>query len=84
LTADDLTLLKQYFHAFLFDILGMKPQSGERSNLTDALMSVVLDIRQEAKLNKNWAVADTIRDRLTQIGIVIKDTKEGAVWEQHD
>jgi cysteinyl-tRNA synthetase len=84
LTAEDLALLKQYFHIFLFDILGIKPQSGERSNLTDALMNVVLDIRQEAKLNKNWAVADTIRNRLTQLGIVIKDTKEGAIWEQND
>ncbi|MDR1345210.1 MAG: cysteine--tRNA ligase [Bacteroidales bacterium] len=84
LTADNLALLKQYFHTFMFDILGLKPQQdNQHSNLTDALMSVMLDIRQEAKISKNWAVADAIRDRLIQLGIVIKDTKDGAVWEQN-
>jgi len=83
LNADDLILLKHYFHTFLFDILGMKLQSGKQSDLTESLMTVMLNIRQEAKLNKNWTMADAIRDQLMQLNIVIKDTKEGAIWEQN-
>ncbi|MDL2308304.1 cysteine--tRNA ligase [Bacteroidales bacterium OttesenSCG-928-C03] len=85
LTAEDLAMLKQYYNAFFFDILGMKPQeSGEdNSKLIDEVMNVVLELRQEAKTEKNWAVADAIRNKLTAIGITIKDTKEGVSWEKN-
>ena len=44
-------------------------------------MSLIIDIRKDAKLNKNWAVADLIRDKLTEIGITLKDTKDGTTYE---
>lgn len=86
LNLNDLELLKKYFHLFFFDILGMKPQSGSSesgdSGVTNQLMDLILSIRQEAKDAKNWAVADTIRKQLGEMGITIKDTKEGATWER--
>ena len=51
------------------------------SQYTDALMSLIIDIRKDAKANKNWAVADLIRDKLTEMGITLKDTKEGTTYE---
>ncbi|MDR2868646.1 MAG: cysteine--tRNA ligase [Bacteroidales bacterium] len=82
LTEADLALLKSSFHTFFYDILGMKEEnSAKTEDLTDALMNVVLDIRQDAKNSKNWGLSDTIRDNLLPLGIVIKDTKEGAIWE---
>lgn len=84
LTADDLTLLKQTFRSFFFDILGMKQldaASGNQSDLIDHLMSLIIDLRQDAKNNKNWTVSDQIRNQLNNFGITLKDTKTGADWE---
>lgn len=80
---NDLALLKHYFNIFFFDILGMKPQSGSVSDngLSNKLMELIISIRQEAKDAKNWAVADAIRHQLGELGISIKDSKEGASWE---
>lgn len=41
----------------------------------------MLDIRQEAKARKEWSTSDRIRDRLAEIGITVKDRKDGYDWE---
>jgi cysteinyl-tRNA synthetase len=41
---------------------------------------MVLEVRKEAKAKKDWATSDLIRDRLKEIGVNIKDTKEGTEW----
>ncbi len=82
LNADDLALLQRYFRIFYFEILGMKIEANQsQSEKVDQLMEVILGIRQGAKSDKNWALSDAIRDQLSAIGIIIKDTKEGATWE---
>jgi cysteinyl-tRNA synthetase len=40
-----------------------------------------MNLRLQAKANKDWATSDKIRNELTAIGFDIKDTKEGASWE---
>ncbi|MEG2070680.1 MAG: cysteine--tRNA ligase [Bacteroidales bacterium] len=83
LTAEDLALLQKQYAVFFYDILGMKNDAGQANNneITDQLMDLILDLRQDAKMNKNWSIADAIRNKLTDIGIAIKDTKEGATWD---
>jgi cysteinyl-tRNA synthetase len=83
LNQEDIELLKTNFRLFFFDILGLLPEENSASSneITEKLMNMIIEMRNEAKLNKNWAVADAIRNHLTAIGITIKDTKEGAVWE---
>jgi cysteinyl-tRNA synthetase len=44
-------------------------------------MNMIIEMRAEARANKDWAKSDQIRDRLTEVGITIKDGKEGAKWE---
>jgi cysteinyl-tRNA synthetase len=46
----------------------------------DGLMQLILDIRGQAKANKDWGTADKIRDNLKGLNIEVKDTKEGATW----
>lgn len=46
------------------------------------LMQVILDIRQEARAEKQYAIADRIRDRLAAMDIVIEDTPTGARWKK--
>lgn len=81
LTKEDILLVKNIFDDFLIEILGMKQEkSSDNSDLIDHLMKTVLDLRQNAKANKDWATADKIREELDKLNIQIKDTKEGADW----
>ena len=83
LTAEDIEKLKTNFQLFFFDILGIVIETTDvkSANLTESLMSLVLELRQEAKLIKNWALSDLIRNKLMEMEIQVKDTKEGTVWE---
>ncbi len=82
--AKGLELLRKLYHDFVVDILGLLPeaQSGAaKSDLSGQLIELLLNLRIEAKNNKDWATADSIRNQLTQMGVVIKDTKDGFEWE---
>ncbi len=41
---------------------------------------MLVDLRFELKKQKNWALADQIRNQLTEQGITIEDSKEGSLW----
>ncbi len=51
------------------------------SELVDKLMKIIVDIRQDARKNKNWAVADKIRDDLKAAGIALEDTPQCVKWK---
>jgi cysteinyl-tRNA synthetase len=75
--------LKTTLHEFLFDILGLKDilGAGEDTSQTLAgLMDLILDIRQSARAQRDWAISDKIRDSLAGLKIQIKDEKEGSSW----
>ncbi|MFI5150382.1 MAG: cysteine--tRNA ligase [Bacteroidia bacterium] len=80
ISAADLELLKKMMKEFLFDVLGLMPESAGSSDLTEGLMGLVLSIRQEAKTKKDFAVSDKIRDELNKLNVVIKDGKDGTSW----
>jgi cysteinyl-tRNA synthetase len=69
---------------FVFNIFGLKDESANAStnDLPNDLMSLILDIRNAAKAEKNYSVADKIRDGLKAINIQINDNKEGSTWEE--
>jgi cysteinyl-tRNA synthetase len=83
INAADLDFLKRQMHLFLEDILGIKMEQAEsgESELLPKVIQLVLDIRQEAKKNRNFELSDQIRNQLGGIGITVKDRKEGADWE---
>ncbi len=83
ITAEDLAKLQKFFNEVVFEILGLLPEEKENEQndaLLDGVMKTVLEIRQQAKQNKDWPTADFIRNELTKLHIKITDTKEGAVW----
>lgn len=43
-------------------------------------VDLLLELRKQAKANKDWATSDRIRDRLAEIGFSVKDTKDGVEW----
>ena len=64
-------------------VLGIyNPQQSLTNNdsLVEGLMNLVLELRQSARQQKDWATADQIRDQLTQIGIELNDSKSGTNW----
>ena len=77
----DIDELKSIFDTFVFDILGLKDeQSSDNTALLDGLISMILDVRQQAKSQKDWTTSDRIRDDLQKLGVSIKDGKDGATW----
>ena len=80
ISAEDLKDLKETFHLFSFDIMGLKEEKGSSDGREAAYGKVVdmlLEQRMKAKANKDWATSDEIRNALTALGFEIKDTKDG-------
>ncbi len=82
-TQEDKELLKNTFETFLFDILGIPAvqDEGKTQKNMDFLMELLIDLRNQARKQKNWALADKIRDDLARHGIRLKDTPEGTTYE---
>jgi cysteinyl-tRNA synthetase len=79
---ENLDILTSLYKTFVFDVLGLKDeQSKDSSNLTSELIDLILNLRLEAKKNKDFATSDKIRNVLTSKGVIIKDTKDGFEWE---
>jgi cysteinyl-tRNA synthetase len=81
LSTDDIDVLKSLFDVYYTQILGLVDEAdNNNSELIDGLMQMILDIRQQAKINKDYATSDRIRNALTELNIVVKDGKEGTAW----
>ena len=83
ISAADLDELKSVFGLFIENVLGLKTQNeaNESSDAYHKAIDLLLNIRLEAKKNKDWATSDKIRNELTAIGFEIKDTKDGFEWK---
>jgi cysteinyl-tRNA synthetase len=65
------------------EILGVIPDELPQeagAGLEGELMSLLIDLRAQARENRDWATADMIRDRLTEIGVAMEDRPEGTTW----
>jgi cysteinyl-tRNA synthetase len=81
LTGEDICLLKEIYNGFVFDILGLKKEENKNNEKFDDVMKIILELRDNARKNKDWSTSDKIRDQLLKLNIDIKDTKQGATWE---
>jgi len=52
------------------------------SGLTEGLINLIIEVRQEARRKKDWGTADRIRDGLKELGIILEDTPQGARWKK--
>lgn len=69
--------LKDIFGKIVIDVLGLKEEAASSNQALDGAMQLIIEMRTEARNNKNWALSDKIRDALKASGIVIKDGKDG-------
>jgi cysteinyl-tRNA synthetase len=83
ISENDLNELKSFYKVVVFDILGLKLEETADSGDVEVLSGTVellIELRKNAKANKDWGTADKIRDDLNKIGVELKDTKEGVDW----
>lgn len=80
---EELIKFKKKFREFFFDILGLRleEENIEGSEITNELMELIIEFRQAAKSERDFTTADKIRDKLKELNIIIKDQKDGAIWE---
>lgn len=62
----------------LCDVLGIL--YNRKNNDVDSDIEALIEERQQARANKDWATADRIRDELKAKGIILKDTPQGVTW----
>jgi cysteinyl-tRNA synthetase len=81
ITKEDLEEFKATLNAFVFDVLGLKNELQEdSSDKLSGVVAMLIEMRKEARDNKDWALSDKIRDQLADLGIQLKDGKEGTTF----
>ena len=63
-------------------MLGILTEEKNDSNMLDGVIQMLLNMRKEAKANKDFALSDKIRDDLSALGLKIKDSREGTTWSK--
>lgn len=83
ITKADLETLKNTLHEFAFDVLGLSQQTEQQNNneKLENVVDLLINMRNEARANKNFSLSDEIRDKLLAIGIQLKDGKEGTTFQ---
>jgi cysteinyl-tRNA synthetase len=65
----------------LTGVLGLKLETDQKtSSSADAFIDLLVELRQELRQEKNYALSDTIRDRLAGLGVIIEDSAQGSTW----
>ena len=80
---DTLDAFRKGLGELLFDVFGLKEEgadAGAEGETLSKVMDLVLDLRTQARAEKNWGMSDKLRDGLQAAGIVVKDGKDGSEW----
>lgn len=80
ISKEDALLLSDEMKIFIQDVLGIETGVTNTDSKLAPVMDLVIDLRQQARDNKDWSTSDKIRDGLANAGIIIKDSKEGTSW----
>ena len=81
ITAEDLERLKAIMNGFVHDVLGLDTEAAnESSDKLDGVVKMLIEMRNQARVDKNWALSDQIRDQLSALGIQLKDSADGTTF----
>lgn len=78
----DQKILQDTLQSFTFDVLGLKTKEAsvkkdQNSTQVDSLVNMLINLRAEARANRDFATSDKIRDQLLEMGVELKDHKDG-------
>jgi len=79
----DKTTLKETMRIFIFDVMGLEDviqESAGDSGKLEGAVNLLIQLRNQARANKDWAKSDQIRDQLLEAGIQLKDSSEGTTY----
>ncbi len=76
---ETLRSMQTYFKVYLEDILGLRDDTAVGDKKLEGVVELLIDIRKDARAKKDYAASDKIRNQLLQMGIVLKDEKDGEV-----
>ena len=79
ISANTIQLMKKQFRIFIEDILGLRDESSFTAETFNGVMKLLINIRKESRDKKDYATSDKIRDQLNELGIVLKDDKDGGM-----
>jgi cysteinyl-tRNA synthetase len=79
LSPETLTYVRNQFKTYLEDIMGLTSRTDSGSDRLQGIMDLLIDIRREARAKKDYQTSDRIRKQLLEIGILLKDEKDGRV-----
>jgi cysteinyl-tRNA synthetase len=79
ISGSTLGLMQQYFKLYLQDILGLKDDAENEDGKLEGVIGLLIEIRKDAKARKDYATSDKIRQQLQQLGILLKDEKDGGM-----
>ncbi|HWS59889.1 MAG TPA: cysteine--tRNA ligase [Flavobacterium sp.] len=82
ITAEDLKVLSETMSAFVFDVLALQDakKSNDSTAKLEGVVEMLIEMRNQARANKDFAMSDQIRDQLLALGIQLKDGKEGTTF----
>ncbi len=82
ITNKDLEVLRETLETFTFDVLGLVNISKEStdSDKLSGAVEILINLRKEARQNKDFALSDKIRDELSEAGIQLNDSREGTTF----
>ena len=78
-SADVFDTFKKTYIGFMEEVLGLREESSHDNQLLDGTIRVLIELRKKARVNKNFALSDKIRDDLKAIGVQLKDGKDGEI-----
>lgn len=79
LSSDTIQLLQTQMKIYIEDIFGLKNISGEDSSRFNSVMQILIELRKDAKSKKDFVTSDKIRNQLAELGIQLKDEKDGGM-----
>ena len=81
--------IDSFYRTYGGNVLGIIPEKTvqygrdeEDIKLKENLIKTLIDTRDELRASKNWELADKIRNRLSDLGIIVEDKKEKAAWRK--
>ncbi|VXB64568.1 Cysteine--tRNA ligase [Flavobacterium sp. 9R] len=82
ITAEDLATFTTAIEAFVFEVLGLENEkiADSSNDKLEGTIQLLIEMRKQARENKNFALSDQIRDQLLALGIQLKDGKEGTTF----
>jgi len=76
---DSILLLRKTLSDFLCDVFGLQSPEQQNNDQMNDVMQVLISLRKEAKLRKDFQTSDAIRNQLLEVGVQLKDEKDGNV-----